>query len=71
MLNSRILGTITALLIIAIVSVLFVMLPDSGAAQLMHRAFHLGWPGGLVIVALLLPLTFVRTFHLRGGPKNA
>jgi predicted permease len=26
---------------------------------------------GLVIVALCLPLIFVRTFHLSGGPKNA
>jgi hypothetical protein len=60
MLNSKVLGTITALLIIAIVGVLFVVLPGSGAAQLMRRAFHLGWPGGLVIVALLLYFQFGR-----------
>src|SRR5207247_5296461 len=60
MFTARILGTITAVLIFAIAAVLLVMLPDSGASQLMRRAFHLGWPGGLIIVVLLLYFQFGR-----------
>src|SRR5437588_10385832 len=60
MVTARVLGTITAVLIFAIAAVLLFMLPDSGASQLMRRAFHLGWPGGLVIIALLLYFQFFR-----------
>src|SRR6266705_5338635 len=60
MFTARILGTITAVLIFAIAAVLLFMLPDSGASQLMRRAFHLGWPGGLIIVGLLLYFQFGR-----------
>jgi cytochrome c2 len=60
MFTARILGTITAVLIFAIAAVLLFVLPDSGASQLMRRAFSLGWPGGLIIVVLLLYFQFGR-----------
>jgi cytochrome c2 len=60
MFTAKVLGAITALLIIATAGTLLFMLPESGASQLMRRAFHLGWPGGLVIVALLLYFQFGR-----------
>src|SRR6266487_5559704 len=60
MFTARVLGTITAVLIFAIAAVLLFMLPDSGATQLMRKAFSLGWPGGLVITALLLYFQFGR-----------
>jgi hypothetical protein len=58
--NAKVLGGITALLIAAIVIVLVVMLPDSGVSQVMRKAFALGWPGGVVILALLLYFQFGR-----------
>ena len=58
--NAKVLGGITALLIAAIVTVVIVMLPDSGVSQVMRKAFALGWPGGVVIVALLLYFQFGR-----------
>ena len=60
MLTARTLGFITAVLIIAVAGTLLFMLPESGASQLMRRAFQLGWPGGLVIVGLLLYFQFGR-----------
>jgi cytochrome c2 len=60
MLTARVLGAITALLIIATAGTLLFMLPESGASQLMRRAFQIGWPGGLVIVALLIYFQFGR-----------
>jgi hypothetical protein len=47
-------------LIAAIVTVVIVMLPDSGVSQVMRKAFALGWPGGVAIVALLLYFQFGR-----------
>jgi hypothetical protein len=47
-------------LIAAIVTVVIVMLPDSGVSQVMRKAFALGWPGGVGIVALLLYFQFGR-----------
>jgi cytochrome c2 len=58
--NAKVLGGITALLIAAIVIVVIVMLPDSGVTQVMRKAFALGWPGGVVIAALLLYFQFGR-----------
>ena len=60
MFSAKVLGFITALLIVGIVGTILVMLPESGASLLMRKAFHLGWPGGLVIVALLLYFQFGR-----------
>ncbi len=60
MLTGKVLGFITALLIVLIGGALLIILPNSGAVQLMHRAFHLGWPGALVIVGLLLYFQFFR-----------
>src|SRR5712692_7272089 len=61
MFNTKVLGGITAVTIAAIVTVVFWLLPDSGAVQLMRKAFSIGWPGGVVIVALLLYFQFGRT----------
>lgn len=58
--NAKVLGGITAFLIAGIVTVVMVMLPESGMSQVMRKAFALGWPGGLVIVALLLYFQFGR-----------
>src|SRR5437016_11454748 len=60
MVTARVFGTSTAVLIFAIAAVLLFMLPDSGASQLMRTAVSLGWPGGFVIIALLLYFQFGR-----------
>ncbi len=61
MANAKILGGITALIIAGTIGALFTILPESGAVQLMRKAFALGWPGGLVILALMLYFQFGRT----------
>jgi cytochrome c2 len=58
--SPKVLGAITALLIILTAGTLLILLPESGASQLIRKAFHLGWPGGLVIVGLLLYFQFGR-----------
>lgn len=58
--SGKVLGTITALLIGIVTAALLFLLPDSGAAELLKKAFHIGWPGGLVIVALMLYFQFGR-----------
>src|SRR6266542_1970719 len=67
MITGKVLGFITALLAALIGVTLLILLPNSGAPQHMHRAFHLGWPGALVIVGLMLYFQFVRkNDHNRG-----
>lgn len=61
MFNTKVLGGITALSIAGAIGTLWAVLPDSGAVQLMHKAFALGWPGGLVIITLMLYFHFGRT----------
>jgi cytochrome c2 len=61
MLNAKLLGGITALIIAGAIGAVLTILPDSGATQLMRKAFALGWPGGLVIVILMLYFQFWRT----------
>ncbi len=61
MFNTKVLGGITALTIAGIIVAVFGLLPDSGAVQLMRKAFSIGWPGGLVILILLLYFQFGRT----------
>ncbi len=60
MFNTKVLGGITALIIAGAIGAVLTILPDSGATQLMRKAFSLGWPGGLVIAALLLYFQFGR-----------
>ena len=61
MFNTKVLGGITALSIAGAIVAVLTILPDSGATQLMRKAFSLGWPGGVVIAALLLYFQFGRT----------
>src|SRR2546426_623162 len=67
MFSAKVLGGITALIIAVAVGAIFILLPDSGASQLMRKAFHLGWPGGLVIVILMLYFQFGRKNDPRRG----
>ena len=67
MFSAKVLGGITALIIAVAVGAIFTLLPDSGASQLMRKAFHLGWPGGLVIVILMLYFQFGRKNDPRRG----
>src|SRR5437667_1928720 len=67
MFSAKVLGGITALNIAVAVGAIFILLPDSGASQLMRKAFHLGWPGGLVIVILMLYFQFGRKNDPRRG----
>ncbi len=60
MANAKVLGGIAALIIAGAIGAVLTILPDSGASQLMRKAFALGWPGGLVITALLLYFQFGR-----------
>src|SRR5713226_7826279 len=60
MFNTKVLGGIAALMIAGAIGAVLTILPDSGATQLMRKAFSLGWPGGLVIAALLLYFQFGR-----------
>jgi cytochrome c2 len=60
MFSAKVLGGLTAVIIAAIVTAILMLLPESGAAELMRKAFHLGWPGGLVLVILLLYFQFGR-----------
>lgn len=60
MFTAKTLGIVTALVIALIVGVLLYFLPDSAASELLRKAFHLGWPGGVVILALLLYFQFGR-----------
>jgi len=60
MANAKVLGGITAGLIIAGVIAVLTILPDSGATQLMRKGLALGWPGGLVITILILYFQFGR-----------
>lgn len=66
MFTPKVLGSLTAVTIAAIVAAVLTLLPQSGAAELMTKAFHLGWPGGLVIVLLLLYFQFGR----KGDPNR-
>ena len=61
MLNAKLLGGITALSIAGAIGAVLTILPGSGVTQLMRKAFALGWPGGLVIVILMLYFQFGRT----------
>src|SRR5207247_11406449 len=61
------LGGVTAAVIFGAIGTIFYFLPESGAAQLMRKAFHLGWPGGLVIVILMLYFQFGRKNDPRRG----
>lgn len=61
MANAKVLGGIAALIIAGAIGAVLTILPGSGATQLMRKAFDLGWPGGLVIVLLLLYFQFGRT----------
>src|SRR2546428_36044 len=67
MVSAKVLGGITPLIIAVAVGAIFILLPDSGASQLMRKAFHLGWPGGLVIVILMLYFQFGRKNDPRRG----
>src|SRR6266852_6961991 len=67
MFTAKVLGGITALVIAVAVGAIFTLLPESGAAQLMRKAFSLGWPGGLVIVILMLYFQFGRKNDPRRG----
>ena len=60
MANAKVLGGITALIIAGAIGAVLTILPDSGATQLMQKALALGWPGGLVIVILMLYFQFGR-----------
>ncbi|MEK6604556.1 MAG: hypothetical protein AABY77_01530, partial [Nitrospirota bacterium] len=61
MANAKVLGGITALIIAGAIGAVLSILPDSGATQLMRSAFAIGWPGGLVIIILMLYFQFGRT----------
>src|SRR5437588_952583 len=65
--TAKVLGGITAAIILGAIVTIFYFLPESGAAQLMRKAFHLGWPGGLIIVSLMLYFQFWRTNDPRRG----
>ena len=60
MFTAKILGIVNALVIALIVGVLLYFLPDSAASELLRKAFHLGWPGGVVLLALLFYFQFGR-----------
>lgn len=61
MANAKVLGGITTLIIAGAIGAVLTILPNSGATQLMRKAFALGWPGGLVIAMLMLYFQFWRT----------
>src|SRR5438105_78700 len=65
--TAKVLGGITAAIILGAIVTIFYFLPESGAAQLMRKAFHLGWRGGLIIVSLMLYFQFWRTNDPRRG----
>ena len=65
--TAKVLGGITAAIILGAIVTILYFLPESGAAQLMRKAFHLGWPGGLIIVSLMLYFQFWRTNDPRRG----
>src|SRR5439155_951872 len=67
MFTGKVLGGVTAAIIFGAIGTIFYFLPESGAAQLMRKAFHLGWPGGLVIVILMLYFQFGRKNDPRQG----
>src|SRR5437773_10226746 len=67
MFTGKALGGVTAAIIFGATVAILYYLPESGAAQLMRKAFHLGWPGGLVIVILMLYFQFWRTNDSRRG----
>src|SRR5437773_2560853 len=67
MFNAKVLGGITAAVIFGAIGAILYILPESGAAQLMRKALHLGWPGGLVIVILMLYFQFGRKNDPRRG----
>src|SRR2546426_9941038 len=67
MFTAKVLGGITALVIAMAVGAIFTLLPESGAVQLMRKAFSLGWPGGLVIVIVMLYFQFGRKNDPRQG----
>jgi hypothetical protein len=60
MFSAKVLGGVTAAIIFCAIGAILYFLPESGMAQLMRIAFHLGWPGGLVIVILMLYFQFGR-----------
>jgi cytochrome c2 len=65
--SAKVLGGITALLIALTVGTLLFLLPDSGISLLLRKALSLGWPGGLVILGLLLYFQFGRKDDPRQG----
>src|SRR3989454_7208883 len=67
MFTGKVLGGVTAAIIFGAIGTIFYFLPESGAAQLMRKAFHLGWPGGSVIVILMLYFQFGRKNDPRQG----
>src|SRR5438093_3677869 len=67
MFTGKALGGVTAAVIFGAIGTIFYFLPESCAAQLMRKAFHLGWPGGRVIVVLMLYFQFWRTNDPRRG----
>src|SRR2546428_1946555 len=67
MFTGKVLGGVTAAIIFGAIGTIFYFLPESGASQLMLKAFHLGWPGGLLIVALMLYFQFGRKNDPRRG----
>src|SRR5437879_7663875 len=67
MLTGNVLGGVTAAVIFGAIGTIFYCLPESGAAQLMRKALSLGWPGGLVIVILMLYFQFGRKNDPRRG----
>src|SRR5437879_10066651 len=67
MFTGKVLGGVTAAVIFGAIGTIFYFLPGPGAAQLMRKAVHLGWPGGLVIVILMLYFQFGRKNDPRQG----
>src|SRR2546426_652456 len=67
MFTGKVLGGVTAAVIFGAIGTIFYFLPESGAAQLMRKALSLGWPGGLVIVTLMLYFQFGRKNDPRRG----
>src|SRR2546427_6869307 len=67
MFTGKVLGGVTAAVIFGAIGTIFYFLPESGAAQLMRKALSLGWPGGLVIVILMLYFQFGRKNDPRRG----
>jgi hypothetical protein len=61
MFSAKVLGGVTAAVIFCAIVAILYFLPESGMAQLMRKASHLGWPGGLVITILMLYFQFGRT----------